>query len=330
MLATHHPRAEDAESNHRTHAQSLRGVDVVIHEPIRLGKSGPVVSPMAWGMWRFRGDDVRAARGRVEAALEAGFTLLDTADVYGPDNGEAFGAAERLLGKVLAEAHGLRERFVLASKGGIVIGTPYDSSPLYLVDAVEASLRRTGVERIDLWQIHRPDLLAHPAETARALDDLRRAGKIGEVGVSNHTAAQLAALQAHLPFALVSVQNEFSAVAIEPLSDGTMDQALERGLAVLAWSPLGQGRLGEATLGAGYDPRTASVRAALDDVAGRYGVSRTVAAYAWVMAHPARPIPIVGSQRPERIAEAAGAMAMRLTRVEWYGVLTAVRGAPLP
>ena len=148
-----------------------------------LGKSGLSVSPMAWGMWRFAGSDVRAARGRVEAALDAGMTLLDTADIYGPDNDEPFGASELLLGKVLAEAPALRDRMVLASKGGIRMGVPYDSSPAYLVEAVDASLTRLGVERIDLWQIHRPDMLAHPADTARTLEGLVKAGKIGAIGI---------------------------------------------------------------------------------------------------------------------------------------------------
>lgn len=297
------------------------------YEPSPLGKTDLVVSPVAWGMWRFQGDDVAAARARVEAALEAGLTFLDTADIYGPDNGEPFGAAEALLGRVLAEAPALRDRFILASKGGIVIGTPYDSSPAYIEQAVEASLRRLGVERIDLWQIHRPDHLAHPAEVAEVLARLRQAGKIAEVGVSNYTAAQVSALQAHLPFPIASHQIELSPLVIAPLYDGTLDQALETGMGVMAWSPLAQGRLGE---GAAADERVLAVRAALDAVAQAHGVDRTVAAYAWVLAHPARPIPIVGSQQPERIAAAAQARHIKLSRAEWYAVLTAARGVPLP
>jgi predicted oxidoreductase len=297
------------------------------YDLIPLGKTPLHVSRVAWGMWRFRGEDVRGARELVETALECGINLLDTADVYGPDNGEPFGAAEALLGRVLRESPHLRDRFVLASKGGIVIGTPYDSSPTYLRSAVEASLRRMGVDRIDLYQIHRPDLLAHPADVARTLDDMRRDGKIGEVGVSNYTAAQTAALQAHLPFPFANTQVEFSPLAIEPLSDGVLDQAMASDLGVLAWSPLAQGRLGE---GEAADGRVNAVRTALDQVAARAGVSRTVAAYAWILAHPALPIPIVGSQRPERIREAVRALGVTLTRPEWYAVLTAARGAPLP
>lgn len=291
-----------------------------------LGRSGLTVSALAWGMWRFRGTDVTAAARLAHAALEAGITFFDTADVYGPDNGEAFGAAEALFGQVLRAERGLRGRIVLATKGGIVLGVPYDSRAGALIAACEASLARLGVERVELYQVHRPDMLAHPAEVAAALDRLRRDGKIAEAGVSNHTVAQTRALQAHLPFPLASTQPEFSPLAIGPLADGVLDHAMEAGLGVMAWSPLGGGRLG----GAGEDTRGREVIAALDAVAAREGVSRTAVAYAWIMAHPARPIPIVGSQRVERIAEAAAALGVRMSDAEWYGILTASRQERLP
>ncbi|MGL4543192.1 MAG: aldo/keto reductase [Polymorphobacter sp.] len=299
-----------------------------------LGKSGLSVSPLAWGMWRFAGDDVGAARQRVEAALDAGITLLDTADIYGPDNDEPFGASELLLGKVLAEAPALRDRMILASKGGIRMGVPYDSSPAYLVEAVEASLTRLGVERIDLWQIHRPDMLAHPADTARTLEALVQAGKIGAIGVSNHTPAQTAALAAHMRLPLASIQPEFSPLATAPLFDGVLDQAMAQDYAVLAWSPLGQGRLvgGDPRPGRGTpdDARTTAVKALLKAQGERFGVGVSAAAYAWVMAHPARPIPIVGTQTPARIAEAADAFKVSFTRTEWYAILVASLGENLP
>lgn len=294
---------------------------------LSLGKSSLAVSPLAWGMWRFKGSDVKAARARVEAAIAAGMTFLDTADIYGPDNGEPFGSAEALLGQVLKEAPQLRDQIVLASKGGIVMGTPYDSSAAYLESAVEASLSRMGVDRIDLYQIHRPDHLAHPAQVAQVLTRLRLAGKIGEVGLSNHTAAQVSALQAHLAFPIACVQIEFSPLVVGPLYDGTLDQALETGMGVMAWSPLAQGRLAD---GPSTDERVLAVRAELDKVAAAHGVSRTIAAYAWLLAHPSKPIPIVGSQQPERIAQATQALDVQLTRPEWYAVLTAARGVPLP
>jgi len=281
-------------------------------------------------MWRFGGGDRASARRRVEAALEVGCTLFDTADIYGSGGERGFGGAESLLGELLREAPQLRERMVLATKAGITPPVPYDSSARYLLEACEASLRRLGVEQIDLYQIHRPDLLAHPAEVAQALERLRSAGKIHSAGVSNHTAAQVDALRAHLPFDLATVQNEFSPLVIEPLADGTLDQAMQRGIAMLAWSPLAQGRLAVSAGEASAEPRVAEVIHALDAVAARAGTPRSAVAYAWVMAHPARPIPLIGSQNPARIREARSAYSVQLTREEWYRILVAARGARMP
>ena len=227
-------------------------------DPVAAG--GLVLSRLGWGMWRLRGGDPQTALRLAEAALEAGMTLFDTADIYGPDNGEPFGAAEALFGEALAADPSLRGRIVLASKGGIVMGVPYDSSAAYLIEACEASLRRLRTDVIDLYQIHRPDLLAHPAEVAAALDRLRRDGKIREAGTSNHTSAQTAALAAHLPFKLASIQPELSALAISALEDGVLDLAMTLGAAVLAWSPLAQGRLAQAS----GDERAARVIPALE------------------------------------------------------------------
>jgi predicted oxidoreductase len=288
--------------------------------PRPLGKSGLSVSPIAWGMWRFHGDDVRAAQALIEAALAADITLFDTADIYGVDT-DGFGAAEALLGRVLAATPALRDHMVLATKGGIVPGTPYDSSPTYLSQALDASLTRLGVEQIDLWQIHRPDLLAHPQETARAIEDMVTSGKVRALGVSNHTPAQVSALTSFLTVSLASIQPEFSPLHLDPLWDGTLDQAMALDLAVLAWSPLGGGRLADAENAAGT---------LLAAQGARFGVSAAAATYSWILAHPARPIPIVGSQRPDRIAEAADAFAVEWTRAEWYAVLQAAMEKPLP
>ncbi len=297
-----------------------------VSAPRSLGYSGIDVSPLAWGMWRFRGSDLGHADRLVRAALDGGLLLLDTADVYGLDNREPFGAAEALLGRVLQADPGLRSRFVLSSKGGIIPGVPYDSSAGYLMSACEASLRRLRTDTIDLYQIHRPDLLAHPQEIADALSRLRDAGKIRAAGVSNYSASQAAALQSFLPFPLASHQPELSALRIEPLVDGILDQAIERKMAVLAWSPLGGGRLA----GTGDDDRSRAVIKVLDELAARESAPRTAVALAWLLAHPSRPIAIVGTQTTERLAEAVQALRVRLTREDWYRVLAASRQARLP
>jgi predicted oxidoreductase len=298
---------------------------------IPLGNGGLAVAPLGFGMWRMAQPAEASPRARVEAALEAGCTLFDTADIYGYSAGNGgFGACEALLGAVLREAPQLRARMVLATKAGICPPAPYDSSAEHLVEACEASLRRLGVDCLDLFQIHRPDVLAHPAEVSQALERLRRAGKIREAGVSNYSATQLEALIAHLPFALASIQNEVSPLALEPLTDGTLDAAMRRGTAFIAWSPLGQGRLATPPGRLADEARTERVIAALETIARRDDTPRTAVAYAWVMAHPARPIPLIGSQNPAHIREARSAYAVHLTREDWYRILVAARGARLP
>ncbi|QCI95713.1 aldo/keto reductase family oxidoreductase [Novosphingobium sp. EMRT-2] len=292
-----------------------------------LGDSGLSISPLAWGMWRLAEDGRTAtdAARLVHAALDAGITLLDTADIYGFDGTAGFGDAEALLGEVLAAEPGLRGRMVLATKGGILPPLPYDQSAAYLNAAIDASLRRLRTDVIDLWQVHRPDILAHPQEVARVLDDAVAAGKIRTLGVSNFTIHQIAALQHFLGHKLVATQPEISPLRIACFENGELDQAMMMGLVPLAWSPLGGGRLA-----APADERARAVAAALDTVAKAQGVSRTVAAFAWLMAHPAGIVPIVGSQQAGRIKEAAQAAHVRWTREEWYAVLVAARGERLP
>ena len=289
-----------------------------------LGKSGIEISSIAWGMWRFAGLEMAAARAAIDAAFDAGITLFDTADIYGFGE-QGFGAAEELLGKVFAESPDLRERMVLATKGGIAPPAPYDSSAEYLKQAIDKSLKRLRTDRIDLWQIHRPDILTHPQEIARTIEDAHKSGKIRAFGVSNFTTSQIATLAQFSSIPIVSTQPELSALRIDTIENGELDQAIAMDLAVLAWSPLGGGRIGNPT-----NKREQDVAAALASVAAAYGVSSTAAAYSWIMAHPAHPIPIVGSQNPARIAEAADAFKIQWTRADWYSVLVAARGVPLP
>ena len=284
-----------------------------------------MVSPIAWGMWRFGNVDAAGGRALIEAAFDAGVTLFDTADIYGFNGTDGFGDAEALLGEVFAAAPGLRAKMVLATKGGITPPVPYDSGRDYLMAALDHSLRRLRVDHVDLYQIHRPDILAHPQEVARTFDDMIASGKVRSVGVSNYTRHMTTALGAFLSAPIATLQPEFSPLALEPMTEGLFDLAMERDYAVLAWSPLGGGRIAE--------PGTAeehAVAAALDTKAQAAGVSRTTAAYAWIMAHPAKVIPIVGTQNAGRIAEIADVYKVRWTRAEWYEILVAARGEKLP
>ena len=293
----------------------------------RLGNSEIEISGIAWGMWRLaeNGRTAADAAKLVHAALDVGINFLDTADIYGFNGSGGFGDAEALLGEVLAAEPALRARMVLASKGGIMPPLPYDQSAAYLSSALDASLKRLKTDTIDLYQIHRPDILTHPQEVARTLDDAMQAGKIRSIGVSNFTIHQIGALNQFLGHKLVATQPEISPLRITCFENGELDQAMMMGLTPLAWSPLGGGRLANPE-----SERDKAVARELDRVAGEHSVSRTVAAYSWLMAHPAGIIPIVGSQQPERIAEAVEAYKVRWSRQDWYAVLVAARGERLP
>lgn len=306
---------------------------------------GPLVSTrLAYGCMRCAGTMERArftpemeARGRaaILAAWEAGYTHFDHADIYGN------GLSEEIFGRVLRDVPGMRERVLVASKCGIRwAGDPdpaaphrWDFSRDHLVRSCEGSLRRLGIERLDLWMLHRPDYLADPDEIAAAFAELHAAGKVREFGVSNFRPSQVAALRRACPLPLRVNQVEVHLLRLEPFEDGTLDQCLELGITPVSWSPLAGGRLGDGAAPDAGDPRAAlhgAVLAALDAAAQRHGVSRTVVALAWLLRHPAGIVPVVGSVHPDRIRDAVRADALELTREEWYTILLAARGAGLP
>ena len=301
---------------------------------VTLGGSPLKVSRLAYGCWRLSGPGVDGGRA-VRAAIESGFTLFDHADIYGG------GVCEEVFGRVMKESPELRERLVIASKCGIRLphlggaGEPYryDSRPDYIVASCEDSLRRLNVERIDLFQLHRPDFLAHPGEVATAFDALARAGKVREFGVSNFRPAQVAALQKACPMRLRANQVEFSLLQRAPLHDSVLDQCLAEDMTPLAWSPLGAGLLADGARSLlpgqkGY--KVAKINKALDQITRASGVSRSVVALAWLLRHPSKIVPIVGSTDPKKIVEAVSATEFELTREEWYSLLTAALPAPLP
>lgn len=281
------------------------------------------VGALGYGCWRLVDMPTDAAAACIEGALANDMNLIDTADVYGLDwGGTAFGEAETLLGRVLKQQPALRNQMVLASKGGITPGIPYDSSDL--IALCEASLTRLQTEHIDLYQIHRPDLLTHPEQVAIQLTKLRDSGKIAEVGVSNHRPEQVQALQAYLDFPLASQQPEYSALRLDPLFDGTFDQCLQHGYQVINWSPLGGGAL---ATGEGVSPALLGV---LDELATRESVSRASIALAFTLAHPTNPIALVGTVNPGRIAQANDTLKVQLDRRDVYQIIEASLGESLP
>ena len=277
------------------------------------------------GVWRFTHESVEVADRLIHSAVDCGISLLDTAAVYGGNwGGRGFGAAEELLGAVFKRSPGLREKVCVATKGGITPGIPYDQSPATLRRECEDSLRRLGIDRIDLYQVHRPDLFAHPRETAETLMALRREGKIDRVGVSNFTPAQHQALAAHLNVPIETTQPEYSAVALDPLRDGTFDLCMRDGVTPLAWSPLAGSRL---VTGENIRPELLAV---IDELAATHGSTREQVAYAFVLSHPAKPVVLLGTQKPERLQAATSSSLQSLSRSELYRIVAASEGRPLP
>jgi predicted oxidoreductase len=281
------------------------------------------IGPLGYGCWRLVNMPVDDARARIEHVLGLGMNLIDTADVYGLDwGGTAFGSAEQLLGEVLKDAPSLRDRMVLASKGGIVPGVPYNSA--YLEQACNNSLQRLGVERLDLYQIHRPDMLTHPQETARVLQRLKDSGKVRSFGVSNYTNSQTRALMEYLPGAIISQQPQYSALHLDPLFDGTFDQCMQHQQTPLIWSPLAGGRLGDSSA------MPQALVTVLQNLAEREGVDIPTIGLAFVLAHPARPVALLGSLNLERLTQAQQALTVQLDRTDVYQIIQASMGEALP
>lgn len=310
----------------------------------RLGTSSLLSTRLAYGCMRTVGtwnpaevtaDRVAIARKAIAAAIDAGYTLFDHADIY------CSGQCERVFGDFLHENPSLRRNMIIATKCGIRFpGDPnpdsphrYDFSAEHILTSCENSLKRLRIDTIDLYQLHRPDLLMNPAEVAAAFDKLHQQGKVRHFGVSNFAPTFLAALQRHCPLPLVVNQVQIHLGDLHCFYDGTLDQCLADTITPLAWSPVGGGFLGEGGQVPEKHPRREAMLKLvdlLDQIAASHGVSRTVVSLAWLLKHPSKIIPIVGSAKPPHIADATKADALELTREEWYRILVAARGEKLP
>jgi predicted oxidoreductase len=277
-----------------------------------------------------------------EAALVAGITLFDHADIYGG------GTCEEVF-KGCLEAHPeARDNIQIWSKGGITRGKIgyFDQTGEYLKGALERSRQRLGVDKIDLYQLHRPDSIAHPKDTASFLNDAIKQGHIGAVGVSNYFPEQTRALQKYLDAPIVSNQFEISAMRLAPFyegwimpefggyshgtgvtGDGTLDFCMAEGITPLAYAPLGRSILSK---GDSEKPREKDVQDAIGVLAQKYEATRGQIALAWLRTHPAGIIPVVGSNNPSHIFEAAQRTDLRLTHEEWYSVFAASWGRNMP
>ena len=316
---------------------------------VQLGQSDLVVSRVALGCMQLGGswdpqqplqtESQTAAVKIVRAAVDAGITFFDHADIY------CHGKSEEVFGRALAELGSARQSIVIQTKCGIVLpDSPlgrgvkyYDSSYDHITASVEASLRRLGTDYLDVLLLHRPDPLLEPEQVARAFDELRRSGKVRWFGVSNYGPMQMAFLQRFIDVPLVTNQLQLSVAHPYLLSEdlhfnvaGSGDARSPQGLfefcrlhniTIQAWSPLGGGRLTRRQ--SEKDPIAESV---LETIAKEHGVSEAAIALAWLHSHPAGIIPVVSSRAPERVTEAAGSWKLRLSRVEWYRLLASSVG----
>jgi predicted oxidoreductase len=268
--------------------------------------------------------DPRHVQAKLEACLEHGITTLDLADIYGHY------LAESALGGAFRTAPHLRDKLEIITKCGIVLpGGPvparvkhYDTSARHIRASVEASLAKMRIERIDLLLLHRPDPLLRPEETARVLEALVAEGKVRALGVSNFAPHDWTLLAGALSLPLVTNQIEASLTSPAALLDGQVAFLQAKGIRPMAWSPLGRG----AIFGSG-NPRLSET---LDDIARRHRTGRAAVALAWLLAHPAGLLPVIGTNRPERIREVAEARRVDMDRQTWFELLAAATGQEVP
>ena len=296
--------------------------------PEALCTRGPELSPVVAGAWRL-GDWGWSAEQRlawIQQCVDLGVTSFDHADIYGGYTVEA------LFGEALARAPGLRERLQLVGKCGIRLVAParpehriksYDTSAAHLRASVEASLRALRTDRLDLLLIHRPDPLLDADEVAGAVDALKRDGKVLHFGVSNFTAPQFELLASRTP--LATNQIELHPLHLAPLHDGTLDGLQRLRVRPMIWSPLAGG-----ALLAGGDERARRVQAVLRDLAEAHRCTPATIAFAWLLRHPSRPVPVAGSRRVEALREALAARAVALSREDWTAVWQASTGHEVP
>ena len=295
---------------------------------ITLGAGGPTMSRVVAGMWRMA-DWNMAVPDRVrliEQCLELGVTTFDHADIYGGYTVEA------LFGEALAASPALKSRLQIVTKCGIhlpgvVDGVPrlkhYDTGAAHITHSVEQSLRKLGVDHLDVVLIHRPSPLMDFDAMARTFDALQQAGKVRHFGVSNFTHTQFAALHKRHP--LVTNQVELSPLHLQPMDDGTLDGLQDLQVPPMVWSALGGGRLFSGDAPAAVRVRQVAVR-----IGDELGLSAAGVVYAWIMRLPSLPLPLTGSGRIDAIRDAVAATQVTMDLPHWFALLEAARGAEVP
>jgi predicted oxidoreductase len=280
-------------------------------------------SRLIYGMWRLAEDSDTSAKhveAKIQACLDQGITTFDQADIYGGYT------AETVLGAALKANRSLAKQMEIVTKCDILVdagrhsGTRvkhYDTSREHIHASVDASLSEMGIEHIDLLLVHRPDPFMDHYVTGAALDELVASGKVGSIGVSNFRPWDWELLQSAMKNQLVTNQIEISLKEIAPFTNGDLAFHQRHGHRLMAWSPLGGGDL----MGG-----NSAVAAVMDRLAAQTGLDRAAVAVAFLLAHPAGILPVLGTNNLSRIATISDALKVRLDRQDWFELYEAALG----
>ncbi|WGK65927.1 aldo/keto reductase [Croceiramulus getboli] len=278
---------------------------------------------MTWGQW---GKQLSTEEqvARIDHCVSQGITTFDHADIYGDYT------TEEEFGHAFAKASISRDQIQLITKCGIQYqgeNRPentikhYQYDKAYVVGAAERALRLLQTDYIDLFLLHRPSPLMHPDEIAEAADQLQTQGKIKAFGVSNFTPSQTELIRSKTP--VYGNQIECSLTATQSLFDGQLDYMMTHSIMPMAWSPLGAVFQEE-------NPQTQRLHEKLETLASKYQVSKDQLLLAWILKHPARIHPVIGTTQPERIAAAVQAQHLELELQDWFELLVASQGHKVP
>ena len=297
---------------------------------IRLGKSYLQVPTIAVGCMRLNGLDEREADFFIHTAIEEGAHFFDHADIYGG------GACEEIFANVIKKTQGMRENIIIQSKCGIRPGVAFDFSKEYILNAVEGSLRRLRTEYLDVLLLHRPDALVEPEEVAEAFDILYTSGKVRHFGVSNQNPMQMELLQKYINQPLVANQLQLSITNATMISQGfnvnmlaeaavnrdgsVLDYCRLHEITIQPWSPFQYGFFEGVFLG---NTKFPELNNKIDDLAAKYGVSNTTIVVAWLLRHPAKLQPVIGTTNINRLRDCLKAVDITISREEWYAIYQA-------
>jgi predicted oxidoreductase len=292
--------------------------------------NGRQLSQIAYGVWRMSeatDTSVHANLARIDACLAQGITTFDHADIYGDYRCEA------LFGEAIKAHPALKDQIEIVTKTDIMLlsqqcpGTRvkhYDTSPAHVRASVERSLQRIGVDVIDLLLIHRPDPLCDVTALGACLDDLITTGKVRGVGVSNFMPWDVDLLQSRMKHRLQTNQIELSLLHTEPFVNGQIAHAQQHSMPIMAWSPLGGGRL--HTQATQSDTAAARLAPQLEALARANGTDTTAVAMAWLMHHPVHVLPVMGSHQLVRIRSFSQALQVSMDRQTWFELYELANG----